>query len=103
MAQKKHHITAVIYDKRGKVLSVGQNSFIKTHPLQAFHANKVNLPEKQYLHAEVAALVKCRDLSKAHSIFVARYSADGVPVLAKPCAICMSALRAAGIKIINHT
>lgn len=100
---KQHHITAIIYDKRGRILSVGQNSYVKTHTLQSCHAKKVGQPEKEFLHAEVAAIVKCKDLSRAHRIFVSRWNANGEPALAKPCKICESALAAAGINIIEHT
>lgn len=96
-------ITAIIYDKRGRILSIGQNSYVKTHPLQAKHAKKAGTPEKVYLHAEVAAIVKCRDLTKAHKIFVSRTMRNGSFGLAKPCAVCMSALDAAGIEVIEHT
>lgn len=98
-----HKITAIIYDKRGRVLSIGENSYVKTHPMQSHHAKKVGLPEKQYLHAEVHAITRCPNLSKAHKISVFRYDANGFPALAKPCPICMSAIRAAGIEIIEHT
>lgn len=98
-----HQITALIYDRKGKVLSVGQNSYIKTHPLQAKHATMVGQPEKQFLHAEIHAIIRCRDLKRAHKIFVARYNKHGDPVLAKPCEVCMSAIRASGIKHIDHT
>jgi tRNA(Arg) A34 adenosine deaminase TadA len=98
-----HQVTALIYDKRGKVLSVGQNSYIKTHPLQARHANKIGMPEKQYLHAEIHAITKCRDLKRAHRIFVARYNKQGQAVLAAPCPVCVSAITATGIKHVFHT
>jgi deoxycytidylate deaminase len=96
-------ITAIIYDKKGRVLSIGQNSYVRSHPHQAFHANKVGLPEKIFLHAETHAIVKCRDLSKAHSIFISRFSKEGRPLIARPCIICQSAITAAGIKHISHT
>lgn len=44
----KHTLTAVIYDRKGKVLSVGKNSYTKTHTMMARHANKVGLPEKLF-------------------------------------------------------
>jgi tRNA(Arg) A34 adenosine deaminase TadA len=96
-------ITAIIYDKRGKVLSIGKNSYVKTHPLQAKYANKVGLPEKQFLHAEIAAIVRCRDLSKAHKIEVYRIGRNGSLLLAKPCPVCETAIQASGIKHIEHT
>lgn len=102
-AKQRQQLTAVIYDKRGRVLSVGQNSYFKTHPLQAEHARKIGVPEKQYLHAEIHAIVRCKDLSRAHRIFVSRWSRKGEPALAKPCPVCMSAITAAGIELVEHT
>lgn len=101
--KSKQVLTAVIYDRKGRVLSIGQNSYIKTHPLQAKHANKVGLPDKHFLHAEVAAIVKCKQLDKAYKIFISRWSKKGDPLNAKPCPICMSAIKAAGIPVIEHT
>ena len=100
---KRPQITAIIRDRRGKILSVGQNSYVKTHPLQAKHALKTGQPFRQFLHAEIHAIVRCRDLTRAHSIFVSRWDAKGNPVLAKPCVICQSAIEAAGIKIVEYT
>lgn len=103
MSRSKFDITAIIYDKRGRVLSIGKNSYIKTHPLQHHHANKVGLPEKQFLHAEIHAIARCKQLHKAYSISVMRFDSEGKPRNAKPCAVCESAIRAAGIKIVEHT
>lgn len=99
----KHELTAIIYDKKGKVLSIGKNSYIKTHPLQAKHAERVGLPDKQFLHAEIHAIARCKDLSKAHKILVTRFGKSGEPLLAKPCPVCQSAIKAAGIELIEHT
>lgn len=99
----KQEITAVIYDRKGRVLSIGRNSYVKTHTLQAKHAEKVGLPDKQYLHAEIHAITKCKDLSKAHKILVTRYGSKGQPLLAKPCPVCQSALDAVGIRFIEYT
>lgn len=99
----RHTITAVIYDKKGRVLSVGQNSYTKTHTLQAYHAKKVGLPEKTFQHAELSAVVKCKDISKAHKISIFRYTKDGKPANAKPCLVCQSLLNAVGISLIEHT
>jgi len=100
---EKHNISAIIKDRKGRVLSIAKNSYTKTHPLQALHANAVKLPHKVFLHAEVHAIVKCNDLSKAHSITIIRLNHKGEPLLAKPCPICMSAIRATNIKVINWT
>lgn len=100
---KKHHVTAIIFDKRGRPLSIGQNSYSKSHTVMARHANKVGLPEKIYLHAEAHSIIKCRDLNKAHKIAVFRYNKQGKPVNAKPCPVCMSLIRETGIKEITWT
>lgn len=96
-------MTAIIYDKRGRVLSIGKNSYIKTHPYQAECAKKVGLPDKQFLHAEIHAIIRCKDLTRARKIVVSRFGAHGEPKNAKPCPVCISAIRAAGIKYVEHT
>lgn len=96
-------ITATIFDKKGRVLSIGQNSYIKTHPLQKHHAERVGMSEKIYCHAEIAAIIRCKDLSKAHKMLVTRFNSQGLPVIAKPCEICQSAINASGITNVVHT
>ena len=103
MSKKRFEITAIVYDKKGKVLSVGKNSYVKTHPLQAEHAIKVGLPHKQFLHAEIHAISRCKQLDRAHKIVVLRFDSSGLPRSAKPCPVCESAIEAAGIKVIEHT
>lgn len=104
MAHHKHEIKAIIYDKKGNILSIGENSFVKTHPIQAKFAKHCDLEFKQFLHAEIAAIIRCKDLSKAHSIFVSRPIRSGGFGNAKPCPICMHAINTlTPIKIINHT
>ena len=102
-SKQQQNITAIIYDRRGRILSIGKNSYIKTHTLQAKHAKKVGLPEKQFLHAEIHAITKCRDLSKAYRILVTRFDKDGKAMLAKPCPVCQSAIESVGIKVIEWT
>lgn len=99
----KHNITAILYDKRGRVLSIGKNSYVTTHPFMAKCAAAVGEPDKIYLHAEVAALVKLKDWSRAASIVVTRFTKDGLPASSRPCKACAHALALAGIKHISHT
>ena len=100
---RQHAITATIFDRKGRVLSIGQNNYLKTHPLQAEHAAKVGEPYKIFIHAEVNAITRCPDIRKAHRILITRYDRSGNPALARPCAICMSAIKATPIKLIEHT
>ena len=99
----RHDLTAILYDKRGRVLSIGQNNYIKSHTLQAHHAALVGEPYKIFIHAEIHAITRCPDINKAHRIAVFRYAKDGRPMMAAPCAICRSAISATPIKIIEHT
>jgi len=103
MSSAKQNITAIIYDRKGRVLSIGKNSYVKTHPLQAKYAKEVGQPYKVHLHAEIAAIVKCKNLRKAYKISVFRYNNQGKPMMAKPCPICMSAIKAAHISVIEWT
>lgn len=103
MSKQRFDMTAIIYDKRGRALSVGKNSYVKTHPLQAKHACMVGLPDKQFLHAEIHAISRCKQLHRAHRIVVMRFDSVGKPKNAKPCPVCESAIKAAGIKIVEHT
>jgi tRNA(Arg) A34 adenosine deaminase TadA len=100
---KKYTITAIIYDKRGTVLSLGKNSYHKTHPLQAHYAVVAGEPHKMFLHAEIDAIIKCQDLTRAHKLVVFRYREDGSPALARPCRVCQAAIQKTPIKIIEHT
>lgn len=100
---RKQNVTAICYDRKGRVLSVGKNSYIKTHPLQARAAEKVGQPDRVFLHAEIAALVKVKDWNKIHRMIVVRLNRKGQPLNAKPCAVCASVIEEAGINIVEHT
>ena len=102
-SRKKYKLKATIYDKRGRVLSSGENSYEKTHPLQVKLAHKNGRPDAIFLHAEIAALVRLKDWRKAHKIYIERYDENGNPRLAKPCKICQAAIEMAGIINVEHT
>jgi tRNA(Arg) A34 adenosine deaminase TadA len=97
----KQAITAQVYDRRGRLLSTGQNSYSKTHPRQAALAAKVGRPLRIFLHAEISALVRCR--GEAYKIRITRLDAQGNPRLAKPCPICELAIKEAGIRVVEYT
>lgn len=69
----------------------------------AKEAAAVGLPEKVFIHAEADAIFRCKNLKRAHRIFVSRVMKDGSFGLAKPCPVCESLIRKAGIKIVEHT
>jgi len=101
--RQRQDMTAVIYDKRGRVLSIGKNSYVKTSTHMAHHARLVGEPSKIYLHAEVAAILKCKELDRAYRIKVFRFYKDGSEANAAPCAVCRSAIAATNIRLIEHT
>jgi hypothetical protein len=68
------------------------------------HGRKVGITNRPFLHAEMDAIIKCRNVNKAHKISVFRHGNDGRPLLAKPCPICWSAINAIpSIKIVEWT
>ena len=96
-------LTAKCFDKKGRLLSTATNSYSKTHPLQAYFAERVGHRAKIYLHAEIAAIIKAGD-KQIHKIIITRYSPRTHKALnAKPCPICAEAIKAYGIKFVSYT
>jgi len=97
----KQHIVAVAYDKRGRELAVGVNSYVKTHPLQAKYAKRSANPKRPFLHAELDALLKGSRRGKVYRLHVVRLCANGVVRLAKPCDMCQRAIQDYGVKYVS--
>jgi len=100
---QRQNITALIYNKRGILISMGKNSYVKTHPFQAKLAREVGNEHMIYLHAEVDALCKLKNWGQAHKIVVTRVKKDGSYGNAKPCPVCQRAIKLAGISVVEHT
>jgi tRNA(Arg) A34 adenosine deaminase TadA len=98
----KKQVGAILLNK-SKVVVTATNIETKSHPLQARFAERVGLHEKIFLHAEIAALVKCREV--CDTIVVARLGGHNHDELrmAKPCPVCSLALKEAGIHKIHYT
>lgn len=103
MSNPRPLMKATVYDKKGRKLSVGYNSYVKTNTYQAKLAEQVGTPDKQFLHAEIAAILKIKKGGKPHKIHIERYNKNGEPMLAKPCPICEIAIKMVNIKIISYT
>lgn len=101
MAKRKYELTATTYDKRGRVIARGVNSYSRTHPLQMEYAVKAG-KYKPFLHAEIHAIIRSRraDIDK---IKIERYDDNGNPKMAKPCSVCELAIKAAGIRFVEYT
>jgi len=96
-------LQARCFDKKGRLLSTATNSYSKTHPLQAYFAERVGHPSKVYLHAEIAAIIKAGG-KPIYKIVITRFNPKTHKSLnAKPCPICQEAIRAFGIKLVSWT
>lgn len=98
----RHTVQATCYDRRGRKISVAINSYSVTHPMQAHFARLAGIPEKEFLHAEIRALLRAKD-RKVHSIHIERYHKDGSTALAQPCPACALAISAFGVQYVTYT
>ena len=90
-----YRITAILTNKKGRILSIGLNSYSKTHPRQKVWLQRYQKPrERVFLHAEMDAIISCDEIEQAHSIFVAAVTRGGNLTLARPCEeICYPEIR----------
>ena len=102
MSRKRYHILAKCYDKRKRVISVGENSYTKTSTIMSHFAGKAGLPDKLYWHAEGLALVRCKD-KVPYRLTVERYDNQGEQALAAPYPVCKEMIKAWGVKILEYT
>lgn len=59
--------------------------------------------KKIYVHAEIDAIIKCKDIHHAYSIEIYRYSNHtNTYGSSKPCDICMSGIQNTPIKKITY-
>lgn len=99
--EKKQRVVAVAL-RQGKILAVGYNSYTKSHELQRRVSRLAHQDEKKYLHAEVAALLRCR--VTPDTLMVARISRRGELVNSKPCDCCRIAINLVNPKMrVIHT
>ena len=96
----RQNIIAICYDSAGRMLSTGTNKYLKTHPVQAFYAQKAGLPEKIYLHAEIDALMRVKK-GKPYRMVVIRKNRFGHLRPSESCRICKAAMKDYGIVQID--
>jgi deoxycytidylate deaminase len=85
------------------LLSVGFNSYVKSHPLQKKYAEMVgHSPLRDKLHAEIQAIIRAKG-KEIYKIVIERYNKNGNPVNAMPCPICQLAIKEAEIKRVEYT
>ena len=98
---KQYYVGAACIDHKGQIISIGYNSYKKTHPEQKRFTIKNDNKDRCFLHAEIAALVKTR--KKPYGIMVMRMLGNNDVRMAKPCRICEMALKEAGIEQVWYT
>ena len=98
---KKYWVIAASLDHHNNIISIGENSYQKTHPMQSRLSLKCGNRNREYLHAEIASLVKNRN--KPESIMIVRITSTGLVRMARPCNICNLAIREVGIRNIIFT
>jgi deoxycytidylate deaminase len=102
-ARKKFHLSCTAFDRKGRVISHGENQYNKSHPLQKHFSIKAGESEKKHcLHAELSAILRAGD-KQIDSLFVQRFASDGTYALAKPCKSCQAAIKAYGIRLVRYT
>ena len=101
--RKKFHLICTAFDRKGKVLSHGENQYNKSHPLAKHFSVKAGESDKKHcLHAELSAILRAGD-KQIDSLFVQRFASDGTYALAKPCKSCQAAIKAFGIRLVRYT
>jgi len=104
-ADSEHRVArvgAIITDRKGKIGAAANNT-TKTQPIQAKIAKTVGRLLCCQMHAEIAALVKCKFDVNATTIYIARVLKNGKSALAKPCPICDEAIKMTNIKNVFYT
>ena len=99
--ENNYMVHAYVLDSHNRIISKGINSYQKTYPMQFRLANKTDRPHRNYLHAEIAALVKAR--KESYGILVIRITKSGLIRMARPCNICILAIKEAGIKNVYYS
>ena len=99
--QQRHY--AVITEKRGRILSEGENSYTKTSPKMKRAGERVGLPDKVFWHAECKAIYSLKEGAKAYKIVVVRVDSEGNAVHSAPCPLCQALIKEAGIRVVEYT
>ena len=97
-SQHKYKVGAAIVKGR-KIVSLGHNSH-KTSPYIKHNISDTTLVDR--LHAEMSCICKSQNDISGSKIYVGRLSPSGFKN-ARPCKLCMSMIREAGIKEVYYS
>lgn len=103
MSDKKYHLVARCYDRRGRLLSTGENEYRRSHPLfKHFALQAGESAEKIYKHAEFSAVISAGK-KVIDTIYVERFHKNGTLANAEPCKTCKVMLEAFGVRKVIYT
>lgn len=90
----RYVITASCFDRKGRLISTANNDYKKSSTFMKKFADLANEPYKVYWHAECHSIYKAVKQSKdIHSLVVTRFDSKGNFRNAKPCNVCMQAIK----------
>ena len=98
---KNYRIAAFVFKNRKHIYGKAVNLPKKKHPIQKKYAYKVKKEKREHLHAEVKAIIRAK--GKGDSILVVRILKNKKYAMARPCKICMEAIRETHIKHLWYT
>lgn len=104
--KRKCRVYAVLCNKRGQLITEGANDYTKTHPKQKAYSIKSGLSdERQYIHAEIKAIIRAKRIPPRSVLIVCRVDSKGFMLDAFPCISCLCAIISTGniIKIVYST
>ena len=101
ISNQHYNLVCILTDKTGKILSIGYNSMTKTHPFHSQYAIQAGHPLRSTLHAETHALSRCSEIPYMATVY--RLRSSGLLGLARPCEICMLALRKNGVQKLQYS
>lgn len=85
------------------MLSTAHNYYGRSHPIQARFAKQAKEPERIYLHAEIAALIRLKKGQHPYKMTIERVKKDGSMGLAAPCAVCQAAIMFYGVERVEYS
>lgn len=97
---EQHRVACAAYDKRGRLLATGINQPTKSHPLQAKFAERAGFRKRIYLHAEISALIKCRQ--DPYTLQIVRIGPKEYAKPSCPCVVCQMAAIEAGVRELYY-
>jgi len=106
LENNKQKVVAFLLDRKGNTIFTGWNQYDKTHPIQKEWACRLGMPEREFIHAEMACIIKAKNYGhtlNSNTLLILRLNGKGQLLPSKPCKICNEAIKYEGIENVIHT